>query len=119
MVGAWSPLDIPEAFIQTCFAVRLLEDPDQIAGVIGFHRPNEPKLAGGINVYYWTNPTMRRRGIASRSVGAGLPWALGSWPAIEAFIRATSPASQIVAEKAGFWPTGDMLKGAPLLKFTL
>lgn len=119
IVGAWSDLDIPEVFIQTCFAARFLGDPGQIAGLIGFHRPNEPKLAGGINAYYWTNPKMRCRGVAFQSLVAGLPWALTSWSAAIAFVRPTSPTSQGVAARAGFVPTGEELRGAPLLEFSV
>jgi hypothetical protein len=118
LAAAWDGLDFPSALVNTCFAVRLRGDPNRIAGIVGFQRPNDPELAGGLNVYYWTSPTMRRRHVASHAVRLGTEWAFDAWEIPDAYIRATSSASERVAEQAGFKRTGTLMKGRPLFRLS-
>jgi len=113
--GLWNSIELPVMMQDACFAVREV-GASALAGVVGFNRPHGSAFSDRLNVYYWTAPTMRGHGIATKAVIAGVSWALGAFGAEEAFIRAANPESERVAEKAGFIRSEDRIDGAPIFK---
>jgi RimJ/RimL family protein N-acetyltransferase len=113
--GLWNSFELPVTMQDACFAVREA-GASALAGVVGFNRPNGSAYSGRLNVYYWTAPTMRGHGIAAKAVVAAVSWALATFRAAEAFIRAANPESERVADKAGFSRSGDTIDGAPVFK---
>ena len=92
--------DVPDTMIHACFGVHRETPLGRVVGMVGFNRPHG--WTNRINVCYWTRRDERGQGLAPRAVTIALPWALETFGVAEAFINATSEASDRVAEKAGF-----------------
>jgi RimJ/RimL family protein N-acetyltransferase len=100
--------ELPIAMVHASFGVREYANDGPLAGIVGFNWIYKPP--NHVNVYYWTEPSARGREIATHAVMTARPWALKAFGVPNAFIWATSQASDRVAEKAGFKPlTGGIL----------
>jgi RimJ/RimL family protein N-acetyltransferase len=98
--------EMPVPFVEAWFGIHEPSDDGGLAGIVGFSHPagwsEKAVWANRINVSYWMSPTRRGKRLASRAVVVGLPWALTTYRVTEAFIHATSEASDSVAERSGF-----------------
>jgi RimJ/RimL family protein N-acetyltransferase len=113
--GLWDSIEVPVTMQDACFAVRQA-GLRPLAGVVGFNRPHGSSFSDRLNIYYWTAPGMRGRGVAAKAVLAGLSWALATFGVADAFIRAANPESERVAKKAGFVRSEETIDGAPVFK---
>lgn len=111
----WNGIETLPTMQDACFAVREVGSKT-LAGIVGFNKPHGGAFSDTLNVYYWTSPNCRGRGIAHRALLAGLSWALETYGVPNALIRAANPASMRVAEKAGFTRTGEEIDGAPIFR---
>lgn len=111
----WNSIDIPVTMQDACFAVRQA-GLSPLAGVVGFNRPHGSSFSDRLNIYYWTAPSMRGRGIAAKAVLVSLSWALATFGVADAFVRAANRESERVAEKAGFIRSEETIDGAPVFK---
>lgn len=98
--------EMPVHFVEAWFDIHEPSDVGRLAGVVGFNHPagwsDTAVWANRINVSYWMSPTRRGNRLASRAVVLGTPWALTTYGVTEAFIHATSEASDRVADRSGF-----------------
>ncbi|NIJ19421.1 RimJ/RimL family protein N-acetyltransferase [Sphingomonas naasensis] len=86
----------------------LIVEADTVVGLCSITRPPQ---AGSIDIGYGIAPAHRRRGVATRAIGAIVTWARAAphLSAITAETAIDNIASQRVLERAGFVRVGERL----------